>query len=280
MSHLETLLPYRLRDTLTRIDEIIELRIRRDMPIKVTYTGESKVLNIIATAEDIGYIVATATQSSIYAYQDKLREGFLPYDGGIRIGIAGEGVIDGGKLVSIANISSLSIRLPHEVRGCASSLKWLTDNYESSIIISPPGVGKTTLLREMTRVLSRGRTNILVIDERGEIASSQSGKAMLDVGISSDIVSYTPKAVVYESAVRTMSPDIIVTDEIFGSYEVGVIVDCIRSGVKVLATLHGESVQTTLDKPIYKPLREVMSYGIVLTRNPRVGSIKEVVKLC
>lgn len=280
MQYLLELLPKRILAMIGGdIGDITEIRIRRDRPIKIAYRRGGRLLESNATLDDIDYILAVATQSSIYAYQDKLKEGFLPYHGGIRIGIAGEGVLDDGKLCGIKNINSLAIRLPHEVIGCAEPIAYLLDNYQSTILISPPGAGKTTLLREMARILSNKGNNVLVIDERGEIASSHDGKATLDLGRYSDIVSYVPKIEVYESAVRTMSPDIIATDEIFGAAEVNAIIDCVRSGVKVLATLHGDSVQGALSQNTYSPLRQSFKNAIILDKSPVAGSIKEVVKL-
>ena len=182
--------------------------------------------------------------------------------------------MDNGKLRSIKNINSLVIRIAKSVQNLPTEVLPIINNFDNTLILSPPFLGKTTLLREMTRRLSDKGNDILVIDERNEISATVDGKQNLDLGANTDVMVGVPKIACYEGAVRTMAPDIIVTDEIFGEREVDCLVDSVRSGVKVMATAHACNIDKFLLNKSYAPLKEIMANYLLL--GDSVGAVKEV----
>ena len=141
-------------------------------------------------------------------------------------------------------------------------------------VIGQNGGGKTTLLRELARI-SSARADTLIIDERGEIAAASSGVPTLDVG-DADVLTGVPKRIAYENTVRAMSPEVIVTDELFRGREAEAVCDMVRSGVKVFASLHGRGAESVFRSPIFGRLAEVMEVYIVLSPHPVAGTVAEV----
>ncbi|MDR3263526.1 MAG: Flp pilus assembly complex ATPase component TadA [Clostridiales bacterium] len=252
--------------------ELFEIRLRTGRPLVVcdrygSHIVKDSVLNgrsYITAAEDIEYTLGVASGHSVYAVSEQLLNGYISFDGGIRIGVAGEGVVDGGKLTALKNISSLNIRIPHEVKGCADGIKYIVSGgLKNILILSPPGAGKTTLLRELTRLYSDKAYNILLIDERNEIAAVAEGRGALDTGEFTDIMSGIGKHIVYGNVIRSMRPDMIVTDELFGAEDVESIRDIIRSGVRVMASLHAASLDAIKDT-VFGKLLGIFDYYILL----------------
>lgn len=259
---------------LENIANICEIRVRRDKNLVVYTLGERRNIDYVSKEEDIDYILKIATSRSLYAVEESVKKGYISCEGGIRIGIVGEAVLDNGKLRVIKNINSLVIRIAKSVQHLPAEIFPLVENFDNTLIISPPYLGKTTLLRELTRRLSNKGNDILVIDERNELSATMNGVQNLDLGANTDVMVGVPKKDCYEGAVRTMSPDIIVTDEIFGSEEVECIMDAVRSGVKVMATAHGQDIDKFLQSKSYCPLKNVISNYLLL--GDSVGKIKEV----
>lgn len=262
--------------------EITELRLRVGRPLAyATIKGAQRAvlpsgLPYIVRAEDIKLILSAASDFSYYAVNDDLVKGYLARRG-VRIGVAGEGVSEDGKLLTMKNVSSLVIRIPHEIKGAADRLLpvvSLGGRPRSTLIISPPSGGKTTILRDLARRLST-RFNTLIIDERYEIAAAENGVPTLDVG-DSEVVSGVAKSVAYENTVRAMSPEIIVTDEIFGQQEICAIRDIRRSGVEVFASVHGSGRDSILATESFAQLLSLFDVVVTLGRNP-VGTIKEII---
>lgn len=263
---------------LEKFDNICEVRFRRDKNLVVYTLGERFTLNYICKLEDIEYILKIATARSLYAVEESVRHGYISFDGGIRIGIVGEAVLDGGKLRSIKNISSLVIRIAKSVQSLPVEALPIVENFENTLILSPPFLGKTTMIRELTRRLSNKGVDVLVIDERNELSATTNGVQNLDLGANTDVIVGVPKIDCYEGAVRTMAPDIIVTDEIFGEQEVFCLVDAVRSGVKIMATAHSDNIDEFLSNKSYLPLKNVVSNYLLLGGS--VGCVKEVRYTC
>ncbi|MDE6614537.1 MAG: Flp pilus assembly complex ATPase component TadA, partial [Clostridia bacterium] len=260
-------------------DELSEIRLRVDKPIYYSVCGRYKRLgsgDIKVTTSDIQEILSHATKSSLYAYNTNILDGFITYDGGIRIGITGEGVIKNGNLCAVKNITSLCIRIPHYIEFNDKRIDGIVKNFGNTLIISKPGYGKTTLLRYMIKRLSDEGYNVLALDERGELSGLSEGIQTIDLGECTDIALGIPKISAYASQVRSMRPDIIATDEIFGAKEIDCIADCVRCGVKVIATVHSDDLANLNRSELYSKLLQNIRYVVSIIG---IGNIDKVVDL-
>ena len=187
-----------------------------------------------------------ATKQSIYAYNDQIKECYITTDSGIRIGICGLAVYNNGKVSTLKNISSINIRVSHQVYNCSEKIINLlicNDLVKNTLIISPPGAGKTTLVRDIVNKLSNEKKvqNILVVDERFEIAGLGQNNS-LEIGDYVDVISGTEKKFAFNNSLKTMNPKVIVTDEISKEEDIESIKQAIKSGVSVIATAHAGSL--------------------------------------
>ena len=245
-----------------------EIRLRAGRPVQVWYGSKYRFLAadgltddpLIAfkvTAADIESSVLAATEHSVYAYNDDIGRGFVSLSGGARMGICGEIVSDRGKIVTVKNFSSLNIRLPHEIAGCAASIMSdIVRHHCRAMIISPPGAGKTTMLRDVARSLSDDdpKCCVLVADERREIACCEKGVPTMNVGMRTDVVTDGMKSHTFECAVRAMRPDVIVTDEMFGQEDVDVVREAVGCGIGVIATAHASDAAAFSARSMYDRL--------------------------
>ena len=196
--------------------------------------------------EELSAILLRLCRHSLYAYEEELRAGFLTLEGGHRLGVSGETVVEDGKILTMKNIAFLNLRIAHEIRGAADEL--LPFVYEGSrplntLIISPPGCGKTTILRDLIRQISEGNAygagcSVSVVDERAEIGGSYLGIPQNDLGIRTDVLCGCPKAMGMRMLIRSMSPRVMAVDELGSREEMEEIHEAKRCGVTVLATLH------------------------------------------
>lgn len=285
---LEDLIGTSLTRSVLAVPDATEIRMRIGRPLVVcTSSGElvkPKRLGgyIIVSRKDIDFVLSRATNMSLYSANDEMVKGFIPAKD-FRIGIGGEGVMQQDRLVNVKNISYLAIRIPHQLKHVADDV--LNDVFfsvggrvyaKNTLIISPTGGGKTTMLRELARIASSW-LNVVVIDERYELCAVSKGMPNMDVG-DVDIVSGVPKLIAYENCVRAMNPDVIVTDEMFREREFACVCDIMRSGVKVFASIHGESVKSLEASPTVAPYLKHFDIAITLDKNP-VGRIVEKVSL-
>ena len=277
---LSKLLPMTIFNELYRIVDfnvLTEVRLRVDKPLYYAEAGKYKKINdLIISNDDLTYTLGVATKTSLYAYNDYLAEGYITYDGGIRIGITGEGVIKNGQLSTLKNITSLCIRIPGYVAIRNEKIDKLIAKFDNTLIISKPGYGKTTLLRYMIKSLSDREYNVLVLDERGELSGVVDGQLSIDLGACTDVAVGVPKIKSYSSQVRSMRPDVIATDEIFGEKEIDCILDCIRCGVKVVATLHSDELAKVENSPAYSRLLKDFHYVVSIIG---IGNIDRVIDL-
>lgn len=237
------------------IDEVQEIRIRANRPIILKLRERDLMLQYDIQQNEILQIVERICENSIYAYKNQICEGFITVRGGHRIGITGSCVIENGKIINVKYISSLNFRIAREVLNCSTRILREVIDVENktifnTIIVAPPGKGKTTVLRDLIRRLSNGIDEINfrgkvcgVVDERGEIAAMYKGVPQNDVGIRTDIIENVDKYKGIHMLIRTMAPEIVACDEIGSKQDVDAIHYALFSGVKGIFTMHGRNIE-------------------------------------
>lgn len=227
-----------------------EIRIRVGQAISIKLQNDEIFLNQVITNEILIRILENFSNNSIYSVQNEINTGYITLRGGHRVGLSGTSVFSNNEIKNIKYISSLNIRIAREVKGASDDVlrKIIKNNiFENTLIVSPPGCGKTTILRDMIRNLSNGfenfrGENISLVDERSEIAAMYKGVPQNDVGIRTDVMSNLKKSTGIRMMIRSMGPQIIATDEIGGENDFNSVVDAVYSGVKLLLTVHGNDI--------------------------------------
>ncbi|NLB87688.1 MAG: stage III sporulation protein AA [Syntrophomonadaceae bacterium] len=243
----------------------------------------------IISEEDIIRTIASISDNSLYAFEEEIRRGFITIPGGHRVGLAGQVLIERYDVKTIKDFSGICIRIAREKKGCAESLLRTVCNkkgtVKNTLIISPPRCGKTTMLRDLARLLSNGSPycsphNVVIVDERSELAGSYRGLAQLDVGIRTDVLDSCPKALGMIMAIRSLSPQIVVTDEIGRKEDVEAIQECINAGVAVICTIHAKNLQELEARPLINNLIAMGAFqlGIVLSRKRGPGTVEEIIR--
>lgn len=275
-------------------ERIEEIRIRANRPLMIGIDG--KDINpddkekIIVSKQDIDKTIQYMAEYSIYALEDELRQGFLTLRGGHRVGVVGRIVADRGEIRTIKNISGMNIRIAREIKGCSEKLiqRIYCNRMKHTLIVSPPGCGKTTLMRDMIRVLSDGigKSPILgckvgLVDERSEISGCYMGVPQMDLGIRTDVLDACPKVQGINMLLRSMAPDVIAVDEIGSIKDSEAIEDAIYAGVKVLATAHGKDMDEINKRPGIKRLMDMHAFEciVILSRRNGPGTIENVINV-
>ena len=236
-------------------EDIEEIRIRTDKPITIRINDSNRILKHKVTQEEILRIFEKICENSIYSYRNQICEGFITVKGGHRIGITGQVVMEENKVININYISSLNFRIARQKLECSNEALNNIINLEEStiyntLIVSPPGCGKTTMLRDIIRKLSNGikecnfkGKTIGLVDERGEIAAMYKGIPQNNVGVRTDVINNISKDKGMRMLIRSMAPEIITCDEIGSREDVQAINYAICSGVKGIFTAHGGSLE-------------------------------------
>lgn len=260
--------PLHIREKMRNIDftNLEEIRIRNNRPIFLKIGQSEQQVNYIINTNDVLEILQKICDNSIYTYQNQICNGYITIKGGHRIGITGNVVIKDGQVTNISHIYSLNFRIARQVIDCSnkileSVLDLKNNTVFNTIIISPPGRGKTTILRDLIRKISDGipeisfkGINVGVVDERGEIAAMYKGIPQNDIGRRTDILDNIPKDIGMKMLIRSMNPKVIVADEIGSAKDIDAIKYAICSGVKGVFTAHGNGLKDIINNPILNEL--------------------------
>lgn len=270
------------------IEKIQEIRVKAGKPIILHSMKGEIVLKEIPTAEDIKQILVKISNYSLYAYEEEIKQGYITIKGGHRIGIAGECVFIGGSIRTIKNITSLNIRISREVLGCSNKLMdYVVNNNRimNTLMVSPPKCGKTTILRDMARNVSMGYSKarltgkkVTIIDERSEIGACYNGVPQMDLGIRTDILDNCLKRDGMLMAIRSLSPEVLICDEIGTQGDIEALHQAFNSGVNIIVTVHGNSLEDILRRKVLKELLDlgILERVVILSNRKGVGTIEDI----
>lgn len=289
----------RWREVAKQAGQLQEIRLRAGMPLSILADGRECFVDgqgkIVDRQEDAARPAAEELENmlkhlcgySVYAFADEIRQGFLTVRGGHRVGLAGQVILDGeGRIKNMKYIRYLNIRIAHQIRGAADALMpflYTKGRVMSTLLVSPPGGGKTTMLRDIIRQVSEGTAygpgvNVSVVDERSEIAGSYLGVAQNDVGIRTDVLDGCPKVEGMMRLIRSMAPQVLAVDEVGSLADAQALQMAGGCGCRLLATVHGSSMEEVKQKNY---MRYAMEQGlferyVVLYRRQGACRIAEV----
>ncbi len=263
--------------------QVEEIRIRQNQPVELILNGQSfwlsktgQVTSQAALALKLDEkrcraLLDQLTNHSVYSFEEQLRRGFITAEGGHRVGLAGTVSLHDGRVKFIREVTSFNVRLARQMRGVASRLlPWLYDvrkqRFYQTLIVSPPQQGKTTFLRDLARLASNGfRTlegrevmgqKVAIVDERSEIAACLHGVPQFDVGVRTDVLDQCPKAEGMMMMIRSMSPQLLIVDEIGREEDVDAVQEAMLAGVTLFASAHASHLHEVMQRPILRPLAE------------------------
>jgi stage III sporulation protein AA len=301
-------IPHPLKDYLTgmpqpAVTKLQEIRLRIGKPVILELDTGSYFLStrglaltpkendpIFADEVLVGKTLQLISSSSFYALEEEMRHGFLTLQGGHRVGFTGEAIVEQGRLKALKNISSLNFRITREILGAADELMEFiieahTQQPLHTLIISPPGCGKTTLLRDIVRQFSDGIPSlgfsgitVGLVDERSEVAGSMGGVPQKNIGYRTDVLDRCPKAEGMMLLLRSMSPRVIAADELGRPEDVTAVLEVINAGVVVLATAHGRDMHEIKRRPIIRQLlqQSIFERIIILSRRLGPGTVEDI----
>lgn len=297
------ILPLSIRELIQSLPRTIlgcleEIRVRQDRPLEVITSEQSWFVSrncllsqqpkdsMIPTKDDCIKMLNLISNHSLYAMEEELRRGYVTVKGGHRIGLVGKVVVDQGKVKHLRDVTGFNVRIAREVKGVGESVipyVLCGDHAENVLIVSPPQCGKTTLIRDLARLASTGGDGyrshkVGIVDERSEIAGCVDGVPQHDVGPRTDVLDGCPKAEGMMMMIRSMSPEILVVDEIGRKEDSEAVHEAIYAGVHLFATAHGQSVEEVCRRPTLAELVKegVFSRIILLSRRHGPGTVEAI----
>lgn len=264
-----------------RMEMLEEIRIRAEGEILFVGGFGEIISDTVVSRAGLAAIVDRLLDHSVYAHMEELCSGYVTVQGGHRIGICGKAVMEDGKIKLIKDFSSLNVRRGRAVKGCGGKVKKYLfgrkGEFLNTLVVSPPKCGKTTLLRDLVRELSDGGFRISLVDERSEIAAVYKGIPRHDTGMRTDIMDGCKKSEGISLMVRSMSPDIVCTDEIGNPEDAAVIKEAVTSGVGILTSVHGSDLKELKNSKISGLIYDrIFERYVFLSGVPRVGTVTEI----
>ncbi|KON87089.1 stage III sporulation protein AA [Sporosarcina globispora] len=289
METIIAFLPKKIAEQIQRIPpqilkDLEEIRVRISRPIELTARGVPHYLPYIVEPDDAVHLLNKISHFSIYTLEEELKRGYITIEGGHRVGLAGKVILEQGKVKAIRDISSFNIRIAREKIGIAQKVipRIYRDGWLHTMIIGPPQTGKTTLLRDIARIISSGdpkgefpASKVGIVDERSEIAGCVHGIPQMTFGNRIDVLDACPKAEGMMMLIRSMSPEVLVVDEIGRHEDAEAIMEAVNAGIKLIMTTHGNSLEKIKKRPTLKAILEmgIFQRFIELSRKEGPGSI-------
>lgn len=292
MKEIVDVLPKSIANIITqyppeRIEKMEEIRIRVSRPLEIICNGLPIFHSYVVSSEDAIQLLNKLGQYSIYTLEEELKRGYVTIQGGHRVGLAGKVITEHGSVKAIRDVTSFNIRIAKQKIGIANQLiPYLYDKYwRNTIIIGPPQTGKTTLLRDIARMISSGSESrrlpalkVGIVDERSEIAGCVKGVPQAKLGHRVDVLDACPKAEGMMMMIRSMSPDVLIVDEIGREEDSQAILEAVNAGVSLIVTAHGHQVSDLLKRPSLEGILKsgVFERFVELSRTKGPGTVKSI----
>jgi stage III sporulation protein AA len=285
-------LPKNIADLISQIPpnqkaDLEEIRLRINRPIEIVMKGAPRFISYLIQTEDAFHLMNKISHFSIYTLEEELKRGYITVSGGHRIGLAGKVILEEGKVKAIRDVSSFNIRIAKEKIGISDPLipYLFQGSWMHTMVIGPPQTGKTTLLRDIARVISSGiptkgieAKKVGIVDERSEIAGCVNGIPQLTFGHRLDVLDACPKAEGMMMMIRSMSPDVLIVDEIGRKEDAEAIQEAVHAGIKLMMTTHGASIEEIRNRPSLKEIvnQRIFKRYILLSRKEGPGTITHI----